>query len=153
MNVREIGSHKTLINKVDDSIVVRYHNTDVISLTGNIVTLNNGGYETPTTKRRMNEASDAFMPGGMGFKVFQKDFEWYIKRDNGDVYHWEGQTITFEADPNKVVLKMRDTEDGGGWYMETDDPEPDKKKELEELASAEQSEAMWEHRMLHGTDY
>ena len=69
----------------------------------------------------MNEASDAFMPGGMGFQVYQNDFEWYIKRDNGDVYHWEGQTITFEADPNKVVLKMRDTADGGGWYMETED--------------------------------
>ena len=103
MNVREIGSHKTLISRVDDSIVVRYHNTDVISLTGNIVTLNNGGYETPTTKRRMNEASDAFMPGGMGFQVYQKDFEWYIKRDNGDIYHWEGQFITFNADPEKAL--------------------------------------------------
>jgi hypothetical protein len=28
----------------------------------------------------------------------------------------------------------------------------DEKRELRELKSAEQSEAMWEHRMLHGTD-
>lgn len=28
----------------------------------------------------------------------------------------------------------------------------DEKRELRELESAEQSEALWEHRMLHGTD-
>ena len=94
------------------------------------IKLNHGGWKTVTTKKRINEASEAFMPGGMGFKVYQDDFEWYVKRENGDIYHWEGQLITFNADPNA-----------------------NKKEELEELASAEQSEAMWEHRMLHGSDY
>ena len=41
----------------------------------------------------------------------------------------------FEDSSNKMNLSLTDT-----------------KKELKELASAEQSEAMWEHRMLHGSD-
>ena len=98
----------------DDALTVKLHNTESVKIysintnplnqahSGKIK-LNHGGWQTVTTKRRMNEASDAFMPGGMGFQVYQKDFEWYIKRDNGDVYHWEGQFITFNADPEKAV--------------------------------------------------
>ena len=84
MNVSEIGSHKTLINRVDDSIVVRYHNTDVISLNGNIVTLNNGGYETPTTKRRMNQAS---IQWNLGIVVYQCNYVWYVKTKK-DIYQF-----------------------------------------------------------------
>ena len=118
----------------DDALTVKLHNTEIVKIysinTSGQIKLNHGGWKTVTTKKRINEASEAFMPGGMGFKVYQDDFEWYVKRENGDIYHWEGQFITFNADPNA-----------------------NKKEELEELASAEQSEAMWEHRMLHGSDY
>jgi hypothetical protein len=94
----------------DDALTVKLHNTEIVKIysintnplnqvhSGKIK-LNHGGWQTVTTKRRMNEASDAFMPGGLGFRVYQKDFEWYIERDNGDVYDWEGQFITFSADP------------------------------------------------------
>lgn len=116
----------------DDALTIKLHNTEIVKIysintnplnqvhSGKIK-LNHGGWQTVTTKRRMNEASDAFMPGGMGFKVYQKDFEWYIQRDNGDTYHWEGQFITFNADPATVKLKQRNASEGGGWYMETDD--------------------------------
>ena len=96
----------------DEALTIKLHNTEIVKIyhintnplnqvhSGKIK-LNHGGWQTVTTKRRMNEASDAFMPGGMGFKVYQKDFEWYIERDNGDTYHWEGQFITFPIDPSK----------------------------------------------------
>ena len=85
MNVREIGSHKTLISKIDNSIVVRYHNTEVVSLTDNIVTLNNGGYFTNTTKIRMNQAS---IQWNLGIVVYQTDFCWYVKTSK-DIYPFE----------------------------------------------------------------
>ena len=115
----------------DDALVVKLHDTEIVSIEGNAshfvddinkgnVRFNHGGWKSPTTKKRINEAA-SLVVGGHGWEVYQKDFEWYIKRDNGDVYHWEGQFITFPIDPNKVVLKMRNASEGGGWYMETDD--------------------------------
>ena len=113
----------------DDALTVKLHNTEIVKIYSDKIgvrhsgkiKLNLGGWKTVTTKKRMNEASDAFMPGGLGFRVYQKDFEWYIERDNGDIYHWEGQSITFNADPATVKLKQRNASEGGGWYMETDE--------------------------------
>ena len=99
MNVREIGSHKTMISRVDDSIVVRYHNTDVISLTGNIVTLNNGGYETVTTKRRMNQAS---IQWNLGIVVYQVDYCWYVKTSR-DIYPYSNG-MKIDCKSGKLVI-------------------------------------------------
>ena len=94
MNVSEIGSHKTLISRVDDSIVVRYHNTDVVAVNGNIVTLNNGGYETSTTKRRMNQASNQW---GLGISVYQCSWVWYVKTKKDIYVYKNGMQINIKT--------------------------------------------------------
>ena len=59
-------------------IVEWNHNRDSIIL-------NNGGWMTVTTKRRMNQVAEKF---DLGFTVYQKDFEWYVVLN--------GQTLPFE---------------------------------------------------------
>lgn len=57
----------------DGTVRVRLHDTDIVVFTtDNMAILNTNGWETPVTKRRMNEVlpSDIF--------VFQEDYSWYI---------------------------------------------------------------------------
>ena len=59
---------------------VKYHNMNVAVVEkfydGTVsVALNTGGFDTATTKRRMNETSEQF---DLGFKVFAKDFDWFV---------------------------------------------------------------------------
>ena len=77
---RTIGKHATRIFKLEDetgytNTVVRYHDTNVVTFNRDGVRLNHGGYKTATTKRRMNQVSEAF---NLGFKVYQKNFEWFV---------------------------------------------------------------------------
>ena len=53
-----------------------YHNTSVVSFNDKIITLDSGGWETNTTKKRMNQASEQY---NLGFTVYQKAKKWFIK--------------------------------------------------------------------------
>ena len=69
---------------------VTYHYTDVVCWNNKKIVLNSNGYRTATTKRRMNQASEQF---GLGYRVFQKDYEWYVEH-RGKVYDfYDGITL------------------------------------------------------------
>lgn len=73
----KLGSHKTSIFTDENGLThVVYHNTKVVSFTSQYIILKTGGYETVTTKTRMNQASNQF---GLGFRIYQRDFKWYVK--------------------------------------------------------------------------
>ena len=57
------------------------------------VTLNTGGWLTPTTKVRMNQTANAY---GLGFNVYQKDFNWFVEKANGQVIEFESNSVTFQ---------------------------------------------------------
>ncbi len=69
-----------------DDICIKYHTTIVVRICRGSVLLDSGGWETVTTKRRMNQASDEF---DLGFYVFQKNFEWFVS--------YKGEDIPFES--------------------------------------------------------
>ena len=75
-NMHEIGSHKTNIRSEEGQTIVRYHNTDVVKFNCCVIDLNTGGWDTATTKVRMNQTSNQF---NLGFKVFQKDYQWFAR--------------------------------------------------------------------------
>ncbi len=54
---------------------IRYHNTDVVTFDPYTITLRSGGWQTATTKMRMNQASNQYH---LGYQVYQKDHEWYV---------------------------------------------------------------------------
>ena len=82
-----IGTHKTTISDDGGKKTVRYHNTNVVTFDNNRVTLDTGGWTTYTTKKRMNQASQTF---GIGFEVYQKDWEWFVE--------YKGETIEYQGD-------------------------------------------------------
>lgn len=69
-----------------DTGAVRYHATQIVHWSPAFITLRNGGYQTVTTKRKMNQASHQF---GLGYSVFQRNFDWFVTLPNG-------QTVEFE---------------------------------------------------------
>ena len=84
-----LGTHKTTIKHEGGETAVRYHWTDVVTFDNNTITLDTGGYDTVTTKRRMNQASDTF---NLGFGVYQKNFNWFVD--------YKGKTIPY---PNNTL--------------------------------------------------
>jgi ATP-dependent RNA circularization protein (DNA/RNA ligase family) len=65
-------AHNTTIRLEDGLVKIRYHNTDIVTITADdVYTLNNGGWSTPTTKTRLNKFSPA--------RIYQQDYCWYIK--------------------------------------------------------------------------
>jgi hypothetical protein len=93
-NQHRIGKHATSITKGGDILKVKYHNTNVVTvnrLTGEVI-LDTGGWETVTTKTRMNQTARQF---GFGFHVYQKDFDWFVGLPTGDTIPFDGNIVTF----------------------------------------------------------
>jgi hypothetical protein len=82
----KLGRIATTIEVVDGKTRVVYHRTPVVVFGYTDITLNSGGYRTATTKKRMNQASRMF---DLRFLVFQKNFNWYVKTEGGDVFKFE----------------------------------------------------------------
>jgi len=77
-----IGTHRTTTSNIPidnerSRLIVTFHNTAVVQVVNDrYVILNSGGWLTPTTKRRMNQASDVYR---LNYVVFQKGWVWYVK--------------------------------------------------------------------------
>ena len=70
---RKIGNNTLLVRVDEDTIAVRLYRTNVVTMKRNgQYILNSGGFQTVTTKARINEYGPVL--------VYQKDFQWYIKQ-------------------------------------------------------------------------
>ena len=81
----KIGSHKTRIVQEGEATKVFYHDTSVVTFDQHTITLNTGGWNTSTTKKRMNQTSSVY---GLNFQVYQKNFAFYCD--------YNGKEIPFE---------------------------------------------------------
>lgn len=93
MNTNKIGKHKTTVKREGDMVTVRYWHTDVVTanlLTGE-VTLNTGGWQSVTTKARMNQTSAEY---NMGFSVYQKDWQLFVRKSDGTEIPFD-RSVTF----------------------------------------------------------
>ena len=59
------------------------HDNLIAEVTDNNVTIFDGGWQTNTTKSRLNALCDAFCIEGEG--VFQKNFNWYVRLFTGAI--------------------------------------------------------------------
>ncbi len=82
----KVGRVHTRIHKGKYSgfTYVTYHSTDVVTFDDKHIRLRTGGWHTATTRLRMNQASNQF---GLSFRVFQKDWTWYVT--------YKGNTVPF----------------------------------------------------------
>ena len=67
------------ITVLGDKTIAQLYNTIIFQASNNIVTLNSGGFKTNHTKNCIND----LLPDG--FKVFQKDYVWYIETPSNTV--------------------------------------------------------------------
>ena len=82
--------------------IVRLHGNKIAEVSDNDMTIFDGGWQSVTTKSRLNALCDYFCISGEG--VFQKDFTWYVRKfvgkingqdvfktedfDNGYIFAW-----------------------------------------------------------------
>ena len=92
---REVRGVATWVRADGPWTHVRYHDTDVVSFDADTVILRTGGWETATTKLRMNQASYQF---NLGFTVYAKNREWFVRYCDGE------ESIRFE---NGMRIKRR----------------------------------------------
>jgi hypothetical protein len=91
MAYNKLSTYKTAWTEDGSNGCVIYTNTKVVEWSKDTVKLNSGGWETVTTKRKMNQSSHQF---GLGFGVFQKDYVWYVDTPQGDtVKYFDGMEI------------------------------------------------------------
>jgi hypothetical protein len=96
----KVGEHKTAIYQSDGYTCIRYHSTEVVKFNTDEIMLNSGGWQTKTTKSRMNKVSDAFQ---LGFRVSQRHGEWfvdYFANEIGDTYSFNDGMILERQEVN-----------------------------------------------------
>lgn len=62
---------------------VYLHGNLIATVSDNDMTIYDGGWQSNTTKSRLNALCDAFCVSGEG--VFQKDFNWYVRKFVGAI--------------------------------------------------------------------
>ena len=87
-----VGTRATRISQHGDNTIISYHSTPVVTFDSKWILLNTGGWFTPTTKVRMNQASNQF---DLKYHVYQKDFTWYVTTPQGEHCEFKGDTFGF----------------------------------------------------------
>ena len=75
-------------NEETGESIVRLHGNKIAVVSDTDMTIFDGGYQSTTTKSRLNALCDAFCISGE--KVFQKDFSWYVRKCVGAM---NGQSV------------------------------------------------------------
>ena len=78
----KLSTYKTAWYGDNDNGSVIYTNTNIVDWDEDSIKLNSDGWQTVTTKKKMNQTSEMF---GLDFQVFQKDFDWFVRLPNGSI--------------------------------------------------------------------
>ena len=81
------------------SVYLHGHNIATLDHTTNALRLSSCGYETVTTKSRLNAILEEVK---YGCKVFQKQFEWFISYQGQTESFWNGMILT-DTDSLQIV--------------------------------------------------
>jgi hypothetical protein len=93
MAYNQLSNYRTAWYDEGNTGSVIYASTAIVSWHDGKVTLRSGGWETVTTKRKMNQASHQF---ALGYIVYQRNHVWYVDLPDGDtVLFTDG--MTFDA--------------------------------------------------------
>ena len=95
--MRKLSNHRTTWFDGGSHGGVTYINTQIVEWRNGKITLRSGGWETVTTKRKMNQTSNQF---ALGFGVFQRDYKWFVDLPNGETVKFR-DGMTFDAKPGR----------------------------------------------------
>jgi len=83
---RKVGNNTYAEILYDGSVGIMLHSTYVVKIhEDGTYTLNSGGWQTLTTKDRINQYSPRY--------VYQKNFEWFVKEPNGSIPFEDGMVV------------------------------------------------------------
>jgi hypothetical protein len=87
---------KVFTDKEEGYNVVEYQGCPVVQWNDDEIILNKCGWQSHTTKDRMNQASREY---GLGYRVYQKDFSWFVE--------WQNETYEFDEDTITIPRKKK----------------------------------------------
>jgi hypothetical protein len=79
-NGRNFGGGNTTVITEDGVIKVLLHGNLIAKIGGNFIQIFDGGWQTKTTKSRLNAILQS-----RGWGIFQKNFEWFVNDNGKDV--------------------------------------------------------------------
>ena len=86
------SGNTSVMTDSDNISRVYLHGNHIATIDGDSVTLYDGGWQSNTTKSRLNALCDEFCIAGEG--VYQENFKWYVSRFVGQA----GQSKVYNAD-------------------------------------------------------
>jgi hypothetical protein len=90
MSYNKLSSYATTVFNEDGWYKVVYHSTCIVKWNEDQIILDNGGWQTATTKKKMNQAANQF---NLGFQVYQEDFDWFVYLDMVTPFEFENGMI------------------------------------------------------------
>ena len=81
----------TSVSHHEGVAVVRLHGSKIAEVGDDFMTLFDGGFQSTTTKSRLNALLAEF--GHDGERVFQKAFQWFIQQEGGPVPFFSGMRL------------------------------------------------------------
>jgi hypothetical protein len=85
------SGNTTVIPGWEGTVDVYLHGNRIATIGEDWMQLWDGGYQSKTTKSRLNALLSVF--GIDGEKVFAKDFTWYLQQDGGPVPFFDGMRL------------------------------------------------------------
>ena len=83
MSYNKLSNYATTVFKEDGWYKVVYHSTCIVKWNEKHIVLDNGGYMTATTKKKMNQAANQF---DLGFQVYQENFDWFVDITSNNMF-------------------------------------------------------------------
>jgi hypothetical protein len=90
--MNKLSNYATTISAEAGTTRIVYHSTTIVEFNESQIILRTGGWETVTTKRKMNQAARQF---DLGYSVEQKDGDWFV-RYYGKPEPFTGHTMTLD---------------------------------------------------------
>ena len=83
---RNFKSANTTVDNTDHGQIVRLHGNKIAQIDNGWLTITSAGWETTTTKSRLNAILDLLIPGA---RIFSKSYTWFLT--------YNGQTSEFSG--------------------------------------------------------
>ena len=89
---KDFTKANTSVHHHEGVAIVRLHGSKIAEVGDGFITLFDGGWQTTTTKSRLNALMAEFCSPGEG--VFQKAYQWFIKANGVTVPFQSGMKLT-----------------------------------------------------------
>ena len=90
MRSKKVGNNTFEVVYKDGNRAIRLHKTDLVTFGATLYTINTNGLETATSNDRINK----YMPHNC---VFQKDFDWFVSTEEGDLVYYDGMRFDYSG--------------------------------------------------------